>query len=253
MLPLAETQRAFSRAVLTDEPCGIAFAPGGICLEAALRTHRNTAVGALVNALRLTFPTVEKLVGEAFFDQAACAFVQAHPPGAARLSLYGDGFADFVAGYKPAADLHYLADVARLDRAIDRAMMGPGDDARRQFALDESATLDLPEALAVLNLAYPVDLIRDALDAGDDAALEKIDLRAAPRAILIWRTGRAVSTRLVSVPAAEFLRTLFATGSAQAALTAAQAVCEEPVAAIRRDIFAATFCRVISTIKDTQP
>ena len=40
-----------------------------------------------------------------------------HPPTSPVLTEYGDGFADWIAGFEPAAALPYLADMARLERA----------------------------------------------------------------------------------------------------------------------------------------
>jgi len=50
---------------------------------------------ALINALRISYPTVVTLVGEDFFDHAARLFVQSHPPPLRVLAAYGDAFADF--------------------------------------------------------------------------------------------------------------------------------------------------------------
>jgi hypothetical protein len=50
--------------------------PGAV----GLRVHRNTVLGALSNALRSSFKSVERLVGEAFFDRMAVAYARANPP-----------------------------------------------------------------------------------------------------------------------------------------------------------------------------
>src|SRR6202000_1958685 len=102
-----------------------------------------TALHGLVNALRLSCPTVDALVGEAFFDQAAQAFVQDHPPASAWLTGYGASFADFLDAYEPARDLPYLADVARFDFAIEPV----GGEAA---GLD-GRSLDLGEAVLILD------------------------------------------------------------------------------------------------------
>ncbi len=51
----------------------------------------------------------------------ARVFVTAHPPRSPLLMTYGDDFPDFIAGFEPAAELPYLADVARLEAARTRA------------------------------------------------------------------------------------------------------------------------------------
>lgn len=242
---LHELQHAFARALLTGEGLPPVFRRGPVPVEAALRVHRNTVLGAGVNALRLSCPTVDRLVGEAFFDQAAAAFVRSSPPRVARLSAYGEGFAEFLAGHAPAAALPYLPDVARLDLAIDRAVRTP--QGERRFVLEAGVMLALPAGLTVLWLDYPADRIRDALEAGDDAALAGIDLTPRPRPLLVWRSGEASTIAAVSAPAAAFAGALIAGGAADAALTAAifHAEPEEALAAIQGEIFGGAFCRIL--------
>lgn len=243
---LHEIQTAFAHSLLTGAALPPIFAAGPVPVDAALRIHRNTVLGAGVNALRLGFPTVDRLVGEAFFDQAAGAFMRAHPPRAANLSAYGDGFAEFLAAYPPAAGLPCLADVARLDLAIARAAEQPGGE--RGFALDGQVTLMLPESLAVLWLDHPADAIRDALEAGDDTALGASDLARRPRPLLVWRKGEGAAVQPVSAPAAAFAGALMAGGMPDAALTAAifHAEPDAALAAIQTEIFGGAFSRILT-------
>jgi Putative DNA-binding domain len=83
--------------------------------------HRNNMVAGLVSGLRERFPVVEKIVGEEFFAAMARAFVRQSPPRSPVLARYGDELADFLAGFPPARELPYLADVARLEAARTRA------------------------------------------------------------------------------------------------------------------------------------
>ncbi len=83
--------------------------------------YRNNVVAGLVNALRLQFPIVEKIVGEDFFAAMARIYAITHPPRSPLLMLYGDTFADHIATFEPASALPYLPDVARLEIARSRA------------------------------------------------------------------------------------------------------------------------------------
>src|ERR1700677_4708748 len=158
MRALAEMQQEFERAIHSGTLADIAFASGPVSPQEALRIHRNTVLGALVGALRLVYPCVDRLVGEAFFDQMASALALVRPPASACLADYGEGFAEFMQAYEPAAHLGYLPDVAQLEWAMDRAALG--SDVRRRYALDEGVWLDLPQSIAVLSLDYPADLIK---------------------------------------------------------------------------------------------
>jgi hypothetical protein len=83
--------------------------------------HRNSVVSSLVRALAEGFPSVERLVGEAFFRAMAAAFVRARPPSHPVLLAYGANFPAFLESFAPVATLPYLADVARLDGLRRRA------------------------------------------------------------------------------------------------------------------------------------
>jgi len=240
MLPLAELQRGFARAVLAGDAAGMNIAQGRVSPAAALQVHRNTIIGALVNALRLTYPSVDALVGEAFFDQAAAAFADHNPPATARLAGYGESFADFLAAHVPS--LPYLRDVARLDWAVDRALSCTA--AIQRMALDECVALEWPSSLTLLSLSWPADAIKAAL--GDDAALRGIDMVPSPRWLLVWRIGRHAMTRAISAPAAAFMDAMLAQRGSTEAIAAAIALSADAPAIIQSEIFAASFCKIIS-------
>lgn len=77
--------------------------------------YRNNVVVGLVDTLAATYPVVQAVVGEPFFRAMGRQFCHQHPPKTPVLALYGDGLARFIAGFAPAAQLPYLADLARLE------------------------------------------------------------------------------------------------------------------------------------------
>ena len=79
--------------------------------------YRNSGRKAAIDALRANFPSIEALVGEAWFHGAAQTYLSAYPPRDGRLMDYGDAFPAFLQGFPPAAELPYLHAVAALDRA----------------------------------------------------------------------------------------------------------------------------------------
>jgi len=119
----APFETSFARALLdTAQPI-----PSGITAHnAAIPTgrfavYRNNVAVSLVNALKSRFPVVEKIVGEEFFAAMARVFVLERPPRTPLLATYGDEFAGFNPTFRPARELAYLADVARLEAARTRA------------------------------------------------------------------------------------------------------------------------------------
>lgn len=77
--------------------------------------YRNNVYVSLVEALAKRYPVVARLVGTDFFRGMARVYVGAHKPASPLLIHYGANFADFIAGFAPAATIPYLADVARLE------------------------------------------------------------------------------------------------------------------------------------------
>lgn len=167
MPPLADLQRRFRAALLEPDrepvPAEIAdCAPGA---GARLGVYRGNVRGALIGALRLGFPAVARMVGEDFFAAAAGVFAIAAPPRGADLYEWGGGLADFLAGFAPARGLAWLADLARLEWAVGRALHAPmlpqldpaqlaGAAARVRFVAHPS--------LSLLALSYPVRAIWQA-------------------------------------------------------------------------------------------
>jgi Putative DNA-binding domain len=81
------------------------------------QVYRNNVASSLIRGLEGRFPVVRRLVGDDFFRAMAGAYVAARKPSSAVLIHYGADFPEFVQGFPPAAELPYLADVARLENA----------------------------------------------------------------------------------------------------------------------------------------
>lgn len=248
MLSLAEFQFTMAADLLDGGMRTARLLPGDPdMVMAALRVHRNTVLMGLAKALRLTYPTVAWLTGEEFFDQAAFAFASANPPRGACLSDYGDGFADFLEGYAPAAGLAYLADVARFDLVIERCGNAHAMP-ETVITLDGGIALALCGSLTALALEYPADAIRDAGDEGDANSLSDLDMTPCARNFALWRSGQGVSVRRLTMPAAAFLGAVLRGESGEAALATAllHSPPDEALAAIQSEIFAAPFARILS-------
>lgn len=95
-------------------PAGVGpYAPAA--LDRRFAVYRNNVAVGLVEAMVRRFPAVCAIVGDEFFRAMARQFVLASPPRSPVLLNYGEAFPDFLESFAPAADLPYLADVARLE------------------------------------------------------------------------------------------------------------------------------------------
>jgi Putative DNA-binding domain len=177
--------------------------PDGVDVQQRFDAHRNNATVGLVEALSATFPVTRALVGEDFFRGMACERIRADPPRSPVLSLYGEGFAEFIEGFAPAAGLPYLPDMARLELARIQAYHAA--DATQVPVAAYQALLAAPERLAMtrvelhpacrwLRSDHAVHSLWQAhqhAGAARDAALAEVDL-ASPEEMLVVRPQWAV-------------------------------------------------------------
>ncbi len=189
----------------------------GLAREQRWGVYRNTILLTLTNALRVSYPAVNRLVGAEFFDAAACAFIGERPPRCADLNAYGDTFADFLQHLEPAATLTYLPDVARLEWAVNRALHA-NDTAALALALlaavderDHARVCFVAHpAVSLLRSAFRVDAIWRAVLEQDDAAIAAIDVDAGgPVHLIVQRVRGHVAVDRLDARAWRFASMLF--------------------------------------------
>lgn len=119
MTALAAFQNAFVRA-LTDAQ-GVSPSMAALAAQPGFAVYRNTGAKGCIDALQAAYPTLVRIVGEQWLRAAAAAYARAHPPTTPVLLDYGAGFPDFLRAFAPAAEMPYLAEVARVDRLWNEA------------------------------------------------------------------------------------------------------------------------------------
>ena len=216
---LIEVQCAMRRSLVghDDREAAAYVLSDGLAPAARLNVYRNTSIGALTSALRLSYPAIYRLVGAAFFEEAARIFIEKEPPRGANLDEYGAGFPEFLALFPPAASLTYLLEVARLERAVTRALHAPDVEA-----LDPSCLLTVDPghhdrivfvphpSVGLVQADNPVDVIWRAVLAEDDAAMAAIDLCSGPVWLLVQRLEIGVDVVRINDKEWRFARDLCA-------------------------------------------
>ena len=198
MPALRDLQAAFAAHVVAhvagDDHADLAGAVVGdsIAAEARLRVYRHHVAHSLVGALGATFSTVKALVGDDFFRGLAQAYVARELPTQPVLAEYGAGFPEFLASSAAGRDLPYLADMARLDWALNAAFHSPAGLRLAAAALAGieperllSVSLALPEGAALVRSDFPIDRIWHASQ--PEAAVDRVDLGAGGAALLVLR------------------------------------------------------------------
>lgn len=215
MPTLHELQQSFAAAIVAGDPAAAEFVIGdGIAPEARLNVYRNTYLGNLVGAMRISFPAVRKLVGNEFFEGAARAFIDAHPPKCAHLNDYGAEFADFLAQFPPAECLPYLPDVARVEWAVNIALHAddaPVLDAAKLAKADENLdpVFVAHPSVSLVKVAYAADAIWRAVIEENDAALEAIDVSQGSAFLVISRGEAGVLVVQLGEDEWRFAQSLF--------------------------------------------
>ncbi|MBN9540040.1 MAG: putative DNA-binding domain-containing protein [Reyranella sp.] len=208
MPTLRDLQTAFADHICgQDQPALEAIVVGDtIGAAARLRVHRHHVVQSLIGALAATFPTVQAVVGGAFFRTMARAFIAHDLPRQPVLAEYGASFPAFVADYEAAATLPYLVDVGRLDWALNAAFhTSPGDCLVAADLAPMSAeeivdlSLDLAAGAAIIQSAYPLDRIWRISQ--PEASNETVDLGEGGACLLVLR--RADDATFASLDPAE--------------------------------------------------
>src|SRR5262245_19878003 len=212
---LLEVQRAMRAGIVEHDSATAAGALATGLRADRLDIYRNTIFSGLTRALQLSFPAVQRLVGGEFFAGAADAFIGEHLPRTAYLDQYGGEFPDFLSGFPPAASLPYLADVAKLEWAVNRALHAPDEtplDLARLAALapDEQGRVRLRAHPAIVTLQsnFPADEIWRAVLGVDDWALAALDLASGPVFLLIERDPAGVEVARLEKAAWRFLDAL---------------------------------------------
>jgi hypothetical protein len=212
MLGLRDLQSAFAAHLGGEDRADLARAVIGDRIPAVsrLRIHRHHVRQSLASALATTFPTVHSLVGEAFFQRMAEAFVVRELPRQPVLAEYGEGFPAHVADYGPAASLAYLADVARLDWALNIAFQAPSSG--RLAAEDLTGIeperllgtrLSLAAGASVIQSRFPIDRIWRATR--PEAPPDTVDLEEGGATLLVLRAGDDAAFASLSAAEAAFL------------------------------------------------
>lgn len=176
--------------------------------------YRNNVTVSLVDALASIFPTVQNLVGEDFFRAMARLYVTAHPPTSPLLFTYGESFPAFLENFPPAADLPFLADVARVERLRLDAYHAADAEPLDPAALARVPADDLP---AILFRPHPATRISRLTHAAGTICLRDRTGQSlegvnpmAPEAVLITRPHFEVAIEILPSGGATFFEALLA-------------------------------------------
>ena len=161
--------------------------------EQQITIYRDSVMGGMTSALSQIYPVCNKLVGDDFFEFMASQFIYRSESLSPDLGDYGEHFADFISHFKPATELVYLADVARLEWAWHQAFHAEDNDA---LNIEELSQLDaeqqtrlifkLPPGNSLIHSDFPINKIWE-VNQDDFTGNEAINLDDGSVMLLVWR------------------------------------------------------------------
>ena len=170
--------------------------PGNLSVSEQLAIYRESILGGMSKALAEVYPVCRQLVGDAFFDHMADAYVLQYVSTTADITCYGEQLAEFIENFEAAGSVPYLADVARLEWAWHRAINAADEPVLSARELNQVAGADyagirlqLQNSTTLLRSPYPIlhiwQVHQDDYEGEIDISLDEggIDL-------LVWRCGQ---------------------------------------------------------------
>ena len=212
---LRDTQAAFAAHLAGHDRLDLVAAIAGDPRTALqrLQLHRHHVASSIGAALAATFPTVAAVVGQEFFGLLARDFTAGTALEDPVLSRYGEHFHQFVAATQDMHGLPYLADVARLDWALNVAFHAPLEP---RLCAAELATwpgrslselsLRLPAGSSLIESAWPLDLIWQASQPG--MSVDKVDLAAGQVRLVVFRRCEDAAFAVLGSDEAAFIESL---------------------------------------------
>ena len=206
-MQLGKTQALFANVMLEapeaeSTPTGTLIgliAGNEAVLSERLDIYRNNIFVTLTSALRDAYPLIELLTGEDFTLGLLRSFIRANPPREAYLAGYGGELDSFIETFAPARDLPWLADIARLEWAMNEADYAPDDSPLtaadlQKVPFDAAAdVLLIPRtSCRLLESQWPLLAIRDFCLKPDRDEKETLDLNQGGCRFMVYRPSLSV-------------------------------------------------------------
>jgi len=221
------TERLLYR--LITAPSGVAeglaqeksLAPGGLTdiiagddrlsAEERVDIYANMYFYRLLDVMKEDFPATLALLGDASFHNLITGYLIDYPPEHFSIGYAGKHLADFIESHPLREEFPFLADLARMERALIDVFHAPDAtsldaDSMREIALEDWPALELKRhpATELLDLQWNVATMLDSIERGDQPPPP----RSGAVTMLIWRNRNRVLYRAIDEAEREELQTL---------------------------------------------
>ena len=199
MHALRDLQTRCYRAFLLGDSGALltAVRPNRMTVANRIEIYCNNAREIFRRTLAAGFPVIERLVGRDCFRGLSLKYMREHPSRSGDLQGFGARFPDFLDRIYATTRFAYLADVARLERALEELHFEPDEGV-----LDPAELRTVPpehqpmlvfcvrRAVRLLRSPYPVLSIWRANQPGAQAS---VDLDDGQACVVVVRSGDALA------------------------------------------------------------
>ncbi len=202
---LKKWQHDFYQAIFHPSQNNIQLACQGIneteSLSASQRLHiyRDSILGGMTDGLSGIFPVCKNLLGAQYFSHMLTDYLKQNPSFSPDLGNYGELLPNYIAQFKPAKDLLYLPEVAKLEWLWHKAFNASGVHKHNTavYTLDQLASITehkqariqfvLQPSIQLMQSDYPIHLIWE-MNQDNYNSLKQIDLNGGGVNLLIFRS-----------------------------------------------------------------
>jgi len=165
-----------------------------------LSIYRGSILGGITTGLTNIYPVCVKLVGEKYFTHMVAGYLKNYPSNSPDIGNYGEYLPAYIADFKPAKTLIYLADVAQLEWLWHKAFNASNEHSTslRCHPLTELQNIqehELPSikfcpvsSANLLSSPYPIQQIWQVNQADYSGDLS-VDLDDGGVNLVIWRSA----------------------------------------------------------------
>ena len=178
--------------------------------------YRGSVVGNLSNVLADIFPSVNRCLGENFFEAMGLRYIDRHPSTSPSLDNYGQAFPTFCDNFTPLKEYPYIGDLARIDWAWHQAFHALDEQVLSLTAIQGlepeqylALSLQPSESLHIIDSSYPIFRIWQLTSGSQghsEHSVTSLNFEEGAECALVWRIGYDVGVASISKIERRFLR-----------------------------------------------
>jgi hypothetical protein len=135
-----------------------------ISAQGLMGIYQNSAIANITHSLILTYPVIEKLVGNEFFTAMCREYIFLTWPQSGNMDDYGVEFPEFLAEFEHAKHLLYLKDIARLEWAFHQSSLAEDATITDWSTLAQASDILqlkflVTPSLSLISSTFPIDKI----------------------------------------------------------------------------------------------